>query len=59
MDSLEKKIKELHTKGLTKFENFLNEEEINSLMRINLKKKKILRINLKIMLNGMTLIYGN
>ena len=40
MDSLEKKIKELHTKGLTKFENFLNEEEINSLMRINLKKKE-------------------
>ena len=59
MNSLEKKIKELHKNGLIKIENFLNKEEINSIIKINEKKKKILKMSLKIMLNGMTLIYGN
>ena len=59
MNSLEKKIKELHKNGLIKFENFLNKEEINSIIKINEKKKKILKMSLKIMLNGMTLICGN
>ena len=60
MNSLEKKIKELHKNGLIKIENFLNKEEINSIIKINeKKKKKILKMSLKIMLNGMTLIYGN
>ena len=33
MDILEKKINELHTRGLIKFEKYLNEEEIKSLIK--------------------------
>ena len=40
MNSLEKKIKELHKNGLIKIENFLNKEEINSIIKINEKKRK-------------------